>query len=173
MEFIDTLNASCLPLYTCFMKVSLAFAMSFFAFLRLSARVSNSTSTDHPERVGPYRILQVLGEGGMGVVYEAEQIEPVRRRVALKVIKSGMDTREVVARFEAEQQALAVMDHPNIATVFDAGATGGLVSSRTEGTPQGGPLSPLLSNILLDELDKELERRGHPLSVMPMTVMCT
>ncbi len=76
-----------------------------------------------PSRIGPYRILETLGEGGMGVVYHAEQTKPVRRRVALKVIKLGMDTREVVARFEAERQALAVMDHPNIAHVFDAGAT--------------------------------------------------
>ncbi len=78
---------------------------------------------EHPQTVGPYKILQVIGEGGMGYVYEAEQTEPVRRRVALKVIKSGMDTRQVVARFEAERQALAVMEHPNIAKVYDAGAT--------------------------------------------------
>jgi serine/threonine protein kinase/tetratricopeptide (TPR) repeat protein len=75
--------------------------------------------------IGPYKILQRLGEGGFGVVYMAEQTEPVRRRVALKVIKLGMDTRQVVARFEAERQALALMDHPNIARVFDAGATEG------------------------------------------------
>ena len=81
------------------------------------------TGANHPERIGPFKILQVLGEGGMGIVYEAEQTSPVRRRVALKVIKAGMDTKEVVARFEAERQALAVMDHPNIAKVLDAGAT--------------------------------------------------
>ena len=74
-----------------------------------------------PEQIGPYRILQVLGEGGMGVVYVAEQTQPVRRRVALKVIKPGMEFAEVVARFEAERQALALMDHPNIAKVLDAG----------------------------------------------------
>ena len=73
--------------------------------------------------VGPYKLLQVIGEGGFGVVYLAEQEQPLRRRVALKVIKLGMDTREVIARFEAERQALAMMDHPNIARVFDAGAT--------------------------------------------------
>jgi len=73
--------------------------------------------------VGPYRVLGLLAQGGMGMVYVAEQTEPVRRRVALKVIKAGMDTREVVARFEAERQALAVMDHPSIAKVFDGGAT--------------------------------------------------
>ncbi|MDP1889740.1 MAG: protein kinase, partial [Gemmatimonadaceae bacterium] len=77
----------------------------------------------HPESVGPYRVLGVLAQGGMGMVYTAEQSEPVRRRVALKVIKAGMDTREVVARFEAERQALAVMDHPSIAKVLDGGAT--------------------------------------------------
>ncbi len=70
-----------------------------------------------------YTLLEVLGEGGMGVVYKAEQTEPVRRNVALKVIRLGMDTKEVVARFEAERQALAVMDHPGIARVFDAGVT--------------------------------------------------
>jgi non-specific serine/threonine protein kinase/serine/threonine-protein kinase len=78
---------------------------------------------EEPRRIGPYKILRPLGEGGMGVVYEAEQTEPVHRRVALKIIKLGMDTRQVVARFEAERQALAVMDHPNIARVFDAGTT--------------------------------------------------
>ena len=77
----------------------------------------------HPEFIGPYRILDVLGEGGMGIVYLAEQESPVRRRVAVKVIKLGMDTREVVARFEAERQALAMLNHPNIATVHDAGGT--------------------------------------------------
>jgi eukaryotic-like serine/threonine-protein kinase len=73
--------------------------------------------------IGPYKLLQQIGEGGMGVVYMAEQEQPVRRRVALKVIKPGMDTAQVVARFEAERQALALMDHPNIARVLDAGAT--------------------------------------------------
>jgi len=74
-------------------------------------------------RIGPYRLLQELGKGGMGVVWMAEQTEPVRRRVALKVIKLGKDTKEVIARFEAERQALALMDHPHIAKVFDAGTT--------------------------------------------------
>jgi tetratricopeptide (TPR) repeat protein len=75
------------------------------------------------DRIGRYKLLQVIGEGGCGVVYMAEQQEPVSRRVALKVIKLGMDTKSVVARFEAERQALAMMDHPNIAKVLDAGAT--------------------------------------------------
>lgn len=77
----------------------------------------------HPPRIGAYRILSVLGQGGMGLVYVAEQVEPVRRRVALKVIRSGMDSDEVVARFAAERQALAVMEHPNIAKVLDGGLT--------------------------------------------------
>ena len=75
------------------------------------------------KRIGPYKLLQRIGEGGCGVVYMAEQEKPVRRRVALKIIKLGMDTKSVVARFEAERQALALMDHPNIARVLDAGAT--------------------------------------------------
>ncbi len=70
-----------------------------------------------------YKLLEELGSGGMGVVYKAEQIKPVKRNVALKIIKLGMDTKQVVARFETERQALAVMDHPNIAKVFDGGAT--------------------------------------------------
>jgi len=74
-------------------------------------------------RIGHYKLLQQLGEGGCGVVYMADQTEPVRRRVALKVIKPGMDSKQVLARFEAERQALALMDHPNIAKVLDAGAT--------------------------------------------------
>ena len=72
-------------------------------------------------RVGPYKLLQLIGEGGMGVVFMADQTEPVRRRVALKLIKPGLDTRQVAARFEAERQALALMDHPNIAKVLEAG----------------------------------------------------
>ena len=74
-------------------------------------------------KIGPYKLLQQIGDGGMGVVYMAEQEEPVKRQVALKVIKPGMDTRQVIARFEAERQALAIMDHMNIAKVLDAGAT--------------------------------------------------
>src|ERR1700680_1994668 len=78
--------------------------------------------------IGPYHLLQLIGQGGMGEVWLAEQRQPVRRRVAIKLSKSGMDTREVVARFESERQALALMNHPAIAKVFDAGST-----------PQGRP----------------------------------
>src|SRR5215472_6901266 len=73
--------------------------------------------------IGPYKLLEQIGEGGFGVVYMAEQTEPVRRKVALKVLKPGMDSRQVIARFAAERQALALMDHPNIAHVFDGGET--------------------------------------------------
>ena len=73
-------------------------------------------------QIGPYKLLEQIGEGGFGVVFMAEQSEPVRRKVALKVLKPGMDSQQVVARFEAERQALAIMDHPNIAKVFDGGA---------------------------------------------------
>src|SRR6185436_13288012 len=75
------------------------------------------------DRIGRYKLLEQIGEGGCGMVFMAEQEEPIRRKVALKVIKLGMDTRQVIARFEAERQALALMDHPNIAKVYDAGAT--------------------------------------------------
>lgn len=84
-----------------------------------------------PGRIGPYVIREIIGEGGFGIVYSAEQVEPVRRRVALKVIKPGMDSRSVVARFEAERQALAVMDHPGVAKVFDGGTV-------PEGEPGAG-----------------------------------
>jgi eukaryotic-like serine/threonine-protein kinase len=73
--------------------------------------------------IGPYKLVEQIGEGSFGIVFRAEQLEPVRRVVALKILKPGMDTREVVARFEAERQALALMDHPHIARVFDAGST--------------------------------------------------
>ncbi len=101
-------------------------------------------------RVGPYQLLEQIGEGGMGTVWMAEQQEPVRRKVALKIIKPGMDSRLVVARFEAERQALALMDHPNIARVFDGGTMGesepralasGGTPSLTVGALTAGPTS--------------------------------
>jgi serine/threonine protein kinase/tetratricopeptide (TPR) repeat protein len=88
------------------------------------AKTIDEPITERPGTViGPYKLMELIGEGGMGLVYVAEQQKPLRRKVALKVIKPGMDTRQVVARFEAERQALAIMDHPNIAKVHDGGAT--------------------------------------------------
>jgi serine/threonine protein kinase/WD40 repeat protein len=89
--------------------------------------LNNPTETLEPEKagivIGPYKLLEVIGEGGMGTVWMADQIEPIQRRVAVKVIKEGMDSKQVLARFEAERQALALMEHPNIAKVLDAGRT--------------------------------------------------
>jgi eukaryotic-like serine/threonine-protein kinase len=95
--------------------------------------------TVHGQTIGHYKLLEKIGEGGCGVVYVAEQTEPVRRRVALKIIKLGMDTREVIARFEAERQALALMDHPNIAKVLDAGTTETDSGSRGRESAQTSP----------------------------------
>jgi eukaryotic-like serine/threonine-protein kinase len=107
------------------------------SFLAKPAPVSEATGAFRPAQdradtpvsegpgtvIGPFKLLEQIGEGGFGVVFMAEQTTPVRRKVALKVLKPGMDTRQVVARFEAERQALAIMDHPNIARVYDGGAT--------------------------------------------------
>ena len=97
-----------------------------FSYLR-PRNWTRRRSTQSHERpgaeIGPYKLLQQIGEGGFGVVFMAEQERPIRRKVALKIIKPGMDTREVVARFEAERQALALMEHTNIARVLDAGTT--------------------------------------------------
>ncbi|MFC1636538.1 serine/threonine protein kinase, partial [Planctomycetota bacterium] len=110
-----------------------------------SASSDNSTASCGSSRellggqIGPYKLLSVLGEGGYGIVYLAEQHEPIRRRVALKITKPGMDTKQVIARFEAERQALALFDHPNIAHVYDAGTakTGRpyFVMERVKGIP--------------------------------------
>ena len=89
----------------------------------LEVTVDRSLSERPGSVIGPYKLLQQIGEGGMGVVFMAEQSEPIQRTVALKIIKPGMDTRQVIARFEAERQAVAMMDHPNIAKVLDAGTT--------------------------------------------------
>ena len=91
--------------------------------LLASGGAEPAREVEAPEQIGPYRLLRKIGEGGMGVVYEAEQLHPVRRTVSLKLIKWGMDTKEVIARFESERQALALMNHPAIASVYDAGAT--------------------------------------------------
>jgi serine/threonine-protein kinase len=99
------------------------------SFLAARPRLAVAT-TDVPAEaagtlIGPYKLLEEIGEGGFGVVFMAEQQQPLRRKVALKVLKPGMDTRQVIARFEAERQALALMDHPHIARVFDGGETPG------------------------------------------------
>src|SRR5262245_56221482 len=98
------------------------------SFLESPPAVLGATLDElHQERpgtmIGPYKLMEQIGEGGMGLVFVAEQTLPVRRRVALKLIKPGMDTRQVIARFEAERQALALMDHANIARVLDGGTT--------------------------------------------------
>lgn len=115
-----------------------------------TATALDSTLCEGPGTViGPYKLLEPIGEGGFGIVFMAEQVQPMRRRVALKIVKPGMDTRQVIARFEAERQALALMDHPNIAKVLDAGTT---LGERGQGSGDrkqapderdGGPESPL------------------------------
>jgi hypothetical protein len=87
--------------------------------------------------IGPYKLLEQIGEGCMGLVFMAEQTHPVRRKVALKVLKPGMETRQVVARFEAERQALAMMDHPHIAKIYDAGTIGGVARAGSMGSRRG------------------------------------
>src|ERR1700683_3816354 len=99
-----------------------------------------SVASEQPgAKIGHYKLLEQIGEGGFGAVFMAEQEFPIRRRVAVKIIKLGMDTRQVVARFEAERQALGMMDHPNIARVLDAGATDAgrpyFVMELVRGTP--------------------------------------
>jgi eukaryotic-like serine/threonine-protein kinase len=98
------------------------------AVTAFSTHSIESTESAAGTVIGPYRLLELIGEGGMGQVWLAEQKQPVRRHVAVKLIKMGMNTREVVSRFKSERQALALMDHPAIATVFDA-----------ESTPEGQP----------------------------------
>jgi WD40 repeat protein/serine/threonine protein kinase len=111
------------------------------SFLKEPPDAFGATRADPPILESPgtiidrYKLLQQIGEGGFGTVYMAEQKEPIRRRVALKIIKPGMDTKEVIARFEAERQALALMDHPNIAKVLDAGTTGGEPGGVSPGRP--------------------------------------
>src|SRR6266542_2239454 len=119
--------------------------------------------------IGRYKLLEKVGEGGFGVVYVAEQREPVKRRVALKIIKLGMDTKQVIARFEAERQALALMDHPNIAKVLDAGATGAPVAasghplpSSDDGRGQGEGSPPVTRHSPL------ATRYGRPYFVMEL-----
>src|SRR5687767_14801726 len=94
-----------------------------YASTHMANVASAVRDVQHPAQIGPYVIQQVIGEGGMGTVYRAEQRAPIQRIVAVKVVKLGMDTRDVMARFESERQALALMNHPNVAKVLDAGAT--------------------------------------------------
>jgi len=96
----------------------------------LEASLESLSPLAMPRQIGPYKVLQRLGEGAMGEVFLAEQREPVRRQVAIKVIKFGLSTRDVIARFELERQALAVLAHPNIARILDAGST-------NDGRPSG------------------------------------
>jgi serine/threonine protein kinase/tetratricopeptide (TPR) repeat protein len=123
-------------------------------------------SLDAGTQIGPYRLVELIGEGGMGAVYLARQTEPVKRLVALKVIKAGMDSRQVLARFEAERQALALMDHPNIARVLDAGLAGVVA-----GVPPSGGAPE-------DRLKAGLQQGGRPYFVMelvkgiPITRFC-
>ena len=122
------------------------------SFLRPPADNSEITIdqvfTERPgTMIGPYKLLQQIGEGGMGTVYMAEQTEPIKRKVALKIIKAGMDSKQVIARFEAERQALAMMDHVNIARVFDGGTTGpltGVRGSNVRGSNSRGSDSPVV-----------------------------
>ncbi len=109
--------------------------------LEAGATIGGAISEGPGTLIGRYKLLEKIGEGGCGVVYMAEQKEPVRRRVALKVIKLGMDTRSVIARFEAERQALALMDHPNIAKVFDAGSTERPLTPGSAGVPPASSVS--------------------------------
>ncbi len=105
--------------------------------------------------IGPYKLLEQIGEGGFGVVFVAEQMQPVRRKVALKILKPGMDSRPIVARFEAERQALAIMDHPNIAKVHDGGTT-----------PSGRPyfVMELVKGVPITEFCDQNQLMGMPLT---------
>src|SRR5262249_11729104 len=100
------------------------------SFLESPPPVGGAATTDQPASeppgtvIGPYKLIEEIGEGGMGTVWMAQQTEPVKRIVAVKLIKAGMDSKQVIARFEAERQALALTDHPNIAKVLDGGTTG-------------------------------------------------
>jgi serine/threonine protein kinase/WD40 repeat protein len=123
------------------------------------ATIDEPPVREHPGTViGPYKLLEQIGEGGFGVVFMAEQQERIRRKVALKILKPGMDTRQVIARFEAERQALALMDHPNIAKVLDAGTVGS--RQQAAGSEKGASLLPAA--------DCQLPAAGRPYFVMEL-----
>jgi len=133
--------------------------------------------------IGPYKLLEQIGEGGFGVVFMAEQQHPVRRKVALKVLKPGMDTRQVIARFEAERQALALMDHPNIARVFDGGesCTSASPSPRRISLGEGGRLrsggrfrSVLMRAMAICRSSSSVRRRSRsrPISTSAWSTSC-
>lgn len=121
-----------------------------------SLRGSGPAATDHPTRIGPYFVLGLLGEGGMGLVYHAEQQAPLEREVAIKVIKQGMSTREILARFDAERQALAQLDHPSIAKVLDAGTTSSGQPYFVMELVRGAPITDFAADDRLD-LDARLD----------------
>ncbi len=137
---------------------------------------AGSADSEQPgTMIGPYKLLQPIGEGGMGTVYMAEQTHPVRRTVALKLIKAGMDGRQVLARFGAERQALALMDHPNIAKVFEAGTTAPSPRSETRNSQAEDRAMPVGSDFEFRASDFS---RGRPYFVMelvkgvPITTFC-
>ncbi len=137
---------------------------------------AGSADSEQPgTRIGPYKLLQPIGEGGMGTVYMAEQTQPVRRTVALKLIKAGMDSRQVLARFGAERQALALMDHPNIAKVFEAGTTAPNPKSETRNSKAEDRATPVGSDFEFRASDFS---HGRPYFVMelvkgvPITRFC-
>jgi eukaryotic-like serine/threonine-protein kinase len=140
----------------------------------LYATLEGPQLSDAPGMViGPYKLLQQIGEGGMGTVYMAEQTEPVHRRVALKIIKPGMDSRQIIARFEAERQALALMDHPNIAKVFEAGTIGRNPKSQTRNPKSEEP--SVASDFVFGSSDFPVERPYFVMELvkgLPITKYC-
>lgn len=120
-----------------------------------ASSIANQATPDRiGERIGPYRLMEMIGEGGFGRVYVAEQEKPLRRRVALKILKPWMDSREIIARFEAERQALALMDHPNIARVFDAGTTADGKPFFVMELVRGVPITEFCASQRLDVLQR-------------------